>query len=187
MMCSTFLANVVMVASAGEANTMLQSVIKPHLGRAAAQEVVRDLLTADEPGLGNVTMQLLRSFRIRGACSEYRRLGPSHDGGYITCMDGHEDVVGALSLGVQKHDKWTLDAHEQFGVNVAQFDCTVDEGEDCNGSCKFFKTCVGTPDGIVIYESQDSFPEVISLSEAVEMAGFGSADEVQDGTLLLKM
>lgn len=146
-----------------------------------AERLSEDFLAAgDAPGLNPVTRSLLKSFRLCGACNEFLRLGEPNDGGYLTCMDGAEDVVGALSLGVEHHDQWTEDVHNLLAVKIGQFDCTVNTGTECGGDCKFFKECIGSSDG---HEQSDLQP-VVTLKKALENMGFDNAAE---GTVLLKM
>jgi hypothetical protein len=65
------------------------------------------------------------------------RLGRDHDGGYVM-LDDFEDVRAALSFGIDGECSWDIDiaAH---GIDVYQFDHTVDGPPTANHRFRFFK------------------------------------------------
>eukprot|EP00928_Gymnodinium_smaydae_P100846 TRINITY_DN9999_c0_g1_i1.p1 TRINITY_DN9999_c0_g1~~TRINITY_DN9999_c0_g1_i1.p1 ORF type:complete len:230 (-),score=43.15 TRINITY_DN9999_c0_g1_i1:275-964(-) len=104
------------------------------------------------------------------------------------CMDGNNPtsssgsnplgVTAAYSLGVEKHDQWSLDVAKRLDVDVNQLDCTVDDGTCKDPHCKFFKKCAGADDG-------NAQPDnVWTLSQLLQQT---SRSDAADSTLLMKM
>jgi len=108
-----------------------------------------------------VTRDLFQSFSICGTCNNWKRFGEEHDGGYLLCMDSlnASSLQAAYSMGVQKHDKFSLDVYKAFDVPVFQYDCTVSHPAQICDKCKFSQ-------------------------EAIEQSNF---TDVPDRSLLMKM
>jgi len=130
-----------------------------------------------------VTKKFLETFKICGQCKNFKRFGEANDGGYLMCMDGLQEGVGAAySLGVEQHDKWSADVVSTLGITVNQFDCTVEvPASDCAG-CKFFKKCIVSADGQHPVPGHEN--EGWSLMQALNETSQGSS---ADGSLLMKM
>ena len=93
------------------------------------------------------TKDLLRSFRVCGACQDFQRFGEPNDGGYLMCMDHMYGVTAAYSMGVEHHDKWSGDVAATWHVPVYQMDCTVKEAAQVCPGCHFFRSCLSAPGG----------------------------------------
>lgn len=130
----------------------------------------------------SVTKQLLEQFKICGQCDTFQRFGEARDGGYLMCMDGLQNgsFNAAYSLGVEQHDKWSSDVQNMLGVEVNQFDCTVDTSK-CR-TCKFFKKCIVSADR----QHHKAHLETDDWSLQQALAATGQA-EARDGSLLMKM
>ncbi|CAE7689596.1 AMY1.6 [Symbiodinium pilosum] len=132
-----------------------------------------------QPG---ATQDLLRSFRICGRCKEWRRFGEERDGGYLSCVDHMEpeDIRAAYSMGIEHHDMWSMHIHDNFGVPIYQYDCTVDEPAAVCDKCKFFQSCLQGENG------KGGFPDKTAwtLKQAIVKSG---KDKLPDRSLLMKM
>jgi len=130
-----------------------------------------------------VSKKFLETFKICGQCKNFKRFGEANDGGYLMCMDGLQEGVGAAySLGVEQHDKWSADVVSTLGITVNQFDCTVEvPASDCAG-CKFFKKCIVSADGENPVPGHED--EGWSLKQALKET---SQESAADGSLLMKM
>ena len=124
-----------------------------------------------------VTRELFQSFSICGSCNTWKRFGEENDGGYLLCMDSlnASDLKAAYSMGVQKHDQFSLDVYKAFNVPVFQYDCTVSHPAQICDRCQFFPACLSS-----------KFPGKTSwtLKEAIEQS---KMLDVPDRSLLMKM
>ena len=124
-----------------------------------------------------VTRELFQSFSICGSCNTWKRFGEENDGGYLLCMDSlnASDLKAAYSMGVQKHDQFSLDVYKAFNVPVFQYDCTVSHPAQICDKCQFFPACLSS-----------KFPGKTSwtLKEAIEQL---KMLDVPDRSLLMKM
>jgi hypothetical protein len=124
-----------------------------------------------------MTRQLFSLFRVCGQCTTFVRLGEANDGGYLTCVDHNatNPSIGAFSLGVEQHDKWSEDVVTILGAQqVHQYDCTIEAPPVLCPRCTFYKKCIrGASD-------DTSW----TLHEAIDQAGYANA---ADASLIMKM
>lgn len=146
------------------------SLRKTTSGASAIQQLAQQLPFG-------VTRDLFQSFSICGTCNNWKRFGEEHDGGYLLCMDSlnESSLQAAYSMGVQKHDKFSLDVYKNFDIPVFQYDCTVSHPAQICDKCKFFPACLSS-----------KFPGKTSwtLKEAIDQSNFSN---VPDRSLLMKM
>ncbi|TPI60399.1 FkbM family methyltransferase [Mesorhizobium sp. B3-1-3] len=84
-----------------------------------------------------------------------RRIGGRADGGYVM-LDDFKEVEGALSLGINDDDSWDADI-SNLGIEVHQYDHTIDGSPTIKEKLKFFKEKITSP-----YDSSG-----VSLRDAV--------------------
>jgi hypothetical protein len=128
-----------------------------------------------------VTKKFLQSFRVCGNCKNFKRIGEDNDGGYLMCQDHVRPgkIKAAYSVGVQQHDKFSLDLYNWLHVPVHQLDCTVDIPAQNCPACHFYKVCLkGANGGGALGESP------WTLSQVMEKT---NTSLVPDRSLLLKM
>jgi len=128
----------------------------------------------------DIEVAFVRSFRVCGACLEWRRIGEAGDGGYLTCFDNLAgNVVAAISLGVEQHDQWSDDIHAALRIPVHQFDCFIDKPPGAEHT--WHKKCVLSPKDSKWHKQTDDTR--ISLAGAVEL----SYPNAPNQSLVLKM
>lgn len=128
------------------------------------------------------TKSLLHSFKVCPFCLRFKRLGEANDGGYLTCMDGlvNGSIRAVYSMGVERHDKFSLDAYELFKTPVNQFDCTVQGPAQVCPSCHFHQVCISDPDGKGGLPGKTNWP----MQQVLAESGQGKA---ADRSLFMKM
>lgn len=128
------------------------------------------------------TKSLLHSFKVCGQCQNFKRFGEAHDGGYLTCMDGLSGghIQAAYSVGVEGHDKWSLDIYNLLKVPVNQFDCTVTHPAQQCPTCHFYQACLQAPSGAGALSHHQNW----ALQQALDNSGMGKAPE---RSLVMKM
>jgi hypothetical protein len=169
-------------ASLLEQNTAASAGTEVQQHLRSGLELSRKFLKASEQVKDVSTRSLFKMFAVCGQCNKFERWGEPHDGGYLMCLDSlhRGDIRSAYSMGVEQHDQWSEDAFAKLGVNVNQFDCTV-ESSACT-HCNFHKKCIVAADGKHPVPGHES--EGWSLLEALKKTGQADAP---DGSLLMKM
>jgi hypothetical protein len=120
-------------------------------------------------------LEFLSSFEVCGKCQKIQRLGENFDGGYLMCMENLQvgRILAGMSMGVERHDKWSGDFSDLLHVPVYQYDCTVDSPPAGCNNCKFFQKCMRAADGL-----NDPFAgRSWTLQEAIAGAGLSDAPE----------
>jgi hypothetical protein len=155
--------------------------LQADLGESQRLSSVFDVLSKNK-NVKAETQELFRLFRICGQCNHFVRLGEANDGGYLTCVDHNASnpSLGAFSLGVEQHDKWSEDVVSILGAQkVSQYDCTVKSPPVACPRCQFNKKCIRGASQI-----QANDPDSWTLQEAVTNAGFANA---ASESLIMKM
>lgn len=129
----------------------------------------------------NTTRELLRAFRLCGACAGPRRFGEPHDGGYVMCTEGlGSGLLAAYSYGINGFDGWGMDVAKSFGVPIYEFDCTnPNRPEPCDGCQVHF-----TGECLRGEEEKPKSQLYHTLGEHLEKHGHAA---VGDASLLLKI
>lgn len=170
-------------ASDADAECLLQSraIFEEDGGLSglALSNSIMDLAESLQPG---ATQDLLRSFRICGRCKRWQRFGEKRDGGYVSCMDhmAHPDIRAAYSMGIEKHDLWSVHVHENFQVPIYQYDCTVSKPAAVCDHCKFFQACLKGEDGRGGFQGKTAW----TLKQAIRKSG---KEHLPDRSLLMKI
>merc|ERR1719414_1942179 len=128
------------------------------------------------------TKEMMTRLKVCASCTEWRRLGEEHDGGYLVCIDGLQEgkLRAAYSMGVEKHDKFSDDIYALLKAPVHQFDCTVSgPANPCEG-CHFHKVCLAGQYG---GGSHPDGPNM-NMQQVLEYTGQASAP---DDSLIMKM
>jgi hypothetical protein len=147
-----------------------------------------------DKSVGEVTCNLLRSFRVCGACKgSLQRIGEQKDGGYLTCeTTGTAGPVAGLSFGINGFDGWGDQYAAKHQIPMYQYDCFNHNVPNCpSGRCHFSPTCVqdgGHYDNssfqtLAALMDQTSPSQEVIVKMDVESAEWGSISLTDDAHL----
>lgn len=113
------------------------------------------------------------------------RLGNPNDGGYV-CLDSFSAIKSAVSLGINDDVSWDLDIANR-GINVFQYDYSIEKTPIDHQNFKFFSLKVGGEDGAesitlnsIMRSNNIAAPGSVFLKmdiEGSEWEAFSSAEE----------
>jgi hypothetical protein len=116
------------------------------------------------------------------------RVGNTSDGGYV-CLNNFANVTAAVSLGIKDDVTWDLDIAKR-GIQVYQYDYTIDELPETHPNFHFYKLKVSAIDGngetsldSILRTNEISKPKSVFLKMDIEGSEWDTLLTASDETL----